>query len=88
MQTQEGLNGSSSSGYVIDAERAHVDKVVSDKENATLGPSLDNNTLTEEHHSNNDKFENVFALEIQNHGQHEVETVLRSIAKLSKRMPL
>ncbi|GJW48934.1 actin-binding, cofilin/tropomyosin type protein, partial [Tanacetum coccineum] len=34
------------------------------------------------HHSNNDSFENVFAPEIQNHAQLEVENILISIAKL------
>ncbi|GJU50869.1 hypothetical protein Tco_1220424 [Tanacetum coccineum] len=66
-------DGSSSSGYVIDAERARVDKVVFDKENAAVGPSYDNDTLTGVHHSNNDTFENVFALGIQNHEQPKVE---------------
>ncbi|GJZ35977.1 retrovirus-related pol polyprotein from transposon TNT 1-94 [Tanacetum coccineum] len=66
-------NGSSSSGYASDAEKAWDDKVVFDKENVVVGPSLDNNTLTEVHHLNNDTFENVFALEILNHEQLEVE---------------
>ncbi|GJU57215.1 hypothetical protein Tco_1234981 [Tanacetum coccineum] len=44
-------DGSSSSGYVVDAERARVDKVVSHKENIVVGPSLENNTLTEQNGS-------------------------------------
>ncbi|GJZ50920.1 hypothetical protein Tco_0605435 [Tanacetum coccineum] len=40
-------DGSSSSGFVADAERAWIDKVVSHKENDVVRPSLDNNTLTE-----------------------------------------
>ncbi|GKC91373.1 hypothetical protein Tco_1152022 [Tanacetum coccineum] len=71
MQKQEGMDGSSSSGYDVDAERARVDKVVCNIENAVVGPSYDNDTLTEVHDSNNDKFENVFALGIQNHEQPE-----------------
>ncbi|GKE76915.1 hypothetical protein Tco_1543035 [Tanacetum coccineum] len=39
-------NGSSSSGHAVDAERARVNKVVSNKENAAVGPAFDNNTLT------------------------------------------
>ncbi|GKB10333.1 hypothetical protein Tco_0844256 [Tanacetum coccineum] len=54
-------------------ERARVDKVVSDVENVVARPSYDNNTLIEVHHSNNDTFENVFALEIQNHERLEVK---------------
>ncbi|GKE23971.1 hypothetical protein Tco_1435483, partial [Tanacetum coccineum] len=38
---------SSSLGYATDAERARDDKVVSDIENAAIGPSYDNNTLNE-----------------------------------------
>nr|GEV51860.1 integrase, catalytic region, zinc finger, CCHC-type, peptidase aspartic, catalytic [Tanacetum cinerariifolium] len=64
---------STSLGYATDAERARDDKAVFDKENAVVGPSPDNNTLTKAHHSNNDIFENVFALEILNHEQLEVE---------------
>ncbi|GJU80120.1 hypothetical protein Tco_1282485 [Tanacetum coccineum] len=64
---------SSSSGYAADAKRVCVDKVVSEKENVTVGPSYDNDTLTKVHHSNNDTFENVFALGIQNHEQLQVE---------------
>ncbi|GJS57047.1 hypothetical protein Tco_0651831 [Tanacetum coccineum] len=44
----EHQNGSSNSGYAIDTERARVDKVVFDKENVVVGPSLDNNTLTKQ----------------------------------------
>ncbi|GJY09036.1 hypothetical protein Tco_0377221 [Tanacetum coccineum] len=62
-------DGNSSSGYDVDAERARVDKDVYDKENVVIGPSYDNYTLAELHHSNNDTFENVFALAIQNHEQ-------------------
>ncbi|GJX88648.1 hypothetical protein Tco_0340662 [Tanacetum coccineum] len=69
----EQHDGSSSSGHATYAKRARDDKAVSDKENAVVGPSLDNNILTEVHHSNNDIFENVFALEILNHEQPEVE---------------
>ncbi|GKB52876.1 hypothetical protein Tco_0903629 [Tanacetum coccineum] len=47
MQTPEGMDGSSSSGYATYVERARDDKAVSDKENLDVGPSLDNNTLTE-----------------------------------------
>ncbi|GKE02870.1 hypothetical protein Tco_1390853, partial [Tanacetum coccineum] len=68
---------SSSLGYATNAKRARDDKAVSDKENAAVEPSLDNNTLTEVHHSNNDIFENVFDFEILNHEQLEVETLLR-----------
>ncbi|GJY98625.1 hypothetical protein Tco_0516055 [Tanacetum coccineum] len=64
---------SSSSGYAADAKRVRVDKVVSEKENVTVGPSYDKDTLTEVHLSNNNTFENVFALGIQNHEQLEVE---------------
>ncbi|GKD71289.1 hypothetical protein Tco_1325379 [Tanacetum coccineum] len=67
MQTQEGVAGSSSSVYDSNAERAQVDKVVSDVKNAIVGPSNDNDTFTEVHHLNHDTFENVFALGIQNH---------------------
>ncbi|GJY00809.1 hypothetical protein Tco_0358961 [Tanacetum coccineum] len=46
-----GLHGnddrSSSLGYATNAKRARDDKAVSDKENAAVEPSLDNNTLTE-----------------------------------------
>nr|GEV05168.1 hypothetical protein [Tanacetum cinerariifolium] len=66
-------DGSSSSGHATYAERARDDKTVSDKENVAVGTSLDNITLTEVHHSNNDIFENLFALEILNHEQLEVE---------------
>ncbi|GKA50935.1 hypothetical protein Tco_0744131, partial [Tanacetum coccineum] len=69
----EQHDGSSSLGYAADVERVQVDNVISNKENATVGPSSDNNTLTEVHHSNNDTFKNVFALKIQNHEQLEVE---------------
>ncbi|GJS89687.1 hypothetical protein Tco_0772323 [Tanacetum coccineum] len=69
----EQEDGSSNSGYATDTERAQVDKVVSDKENSAVGPSLDNNTLTKVHLSNNDTFENMFPLEILNHKQPEVE---------------
>ncbi|GKA15500.1 hypothetical protein Tco_0695247 [Tanacetum coccineum] len=65
--------GSSSSRHVADAKRTWFDKVFYDKENVAIGPSYDNNILTEVHHSNNYTFENVFALEIQTHGHHEVE---------------
>ncbi|GKE46878.1 hypothetical protein Tco_1478136 [Tanacetum coccineum] len=81
-------DGSSSSEHVADDERARVDKVVSDVENVIARPSYDNDTLIEVHHSNNDTFENVFALEIHNHEQLKVKIVKRSIAKLSKQMPL
>ncbi|GKA59786.1 hypothetical protein Tco_0759099 [Tanacetum coccineum] len=64
-------DGSSSSGYDADAERAWVDKVVSNVENAAIEPSYDNDTLTEVHHSNNDTFENMFAHGILNHQQPE-----------------
>ncbi|GJX70687.1 hypothetical protein Tco_0307858 [Tanacetum coccineum] len=64
-------DGSNSSGYDAYAERALVDKVVSDIENAAVRPSYDNDTLNKVHHSNNDTFENVFAHEIQNHEQPE-----------------
>nr|GEV90106.1 hypothetical protein [Tanacetum cinerariifolium] len=73
MQTQEEMDGSNSSGYATNAKRAHDDKVVFDKENAVVGPLFDNNKLTEVHHSNNDTFENVFSLGIQNREQLEVE---------------
>nr|GEX95221.1 hypothetical protein [Tanacetum cinerariifolium] len=66
-------DGSSSLGYAADAERARVDKVIFDKENAAIGPSFDNDRLAKVHHSNNDIFESVFALEIQMHEQHEME---------------
>ncbi|GKA95086.1 hypothetical protein Tco_0817124 [Tanacetum coccineum] len=69
----EHQDGSSSSRHSANAERTRVDKVVSDKQNANVGPSYDNNTLTEVHQLNNNTFENVIALEIQTHGQHEVE---------------
>ncbi|GJV66016.1 hypothetical protein Tco_1476844 [Tanacetum coccineum] len=69
----EQQDGRSSSGDAADAKKAWDDKAVSEKENAAVGPSLNNNTLIEVHLSNNDTFENVFALEIQNHGQLEVE---------------
>ncbi|GKB35619.1 hypothetical protein Tco_0880561 [Tanacetum coccineum] len=65
-------------GYATDAERAQDDKAVSDKENADVRPLFDNDTLTEVHHSNNDLSENVFALEIQNHGQHNVENCTKA----------
>nr|GEX49171.1 hypothetical protein [Tanacetum cinerariifolium] len=42
-------DGSSSSGYDADVERARVDKVVSDVENVVVGPLYDNDTLTEDH---------------------------------------
>ncbi|GKD46119.1 hypothetical protein Tco_1270764 [Tanacetum coccineum] len=64
---------SSSSEHVADAKRVWVDVIFSDKENVVVGSSLDNNTLTEVHHSKNDTFENVFALEILNHEHLEVE---------------
>ncbi|GJS66058.1 hypothetical protein Tco_0680622 [Tanacetum coccineum] len=60
------------------AERARVDKVVSDVKNDVVRPSFDNDTLPEVHHSNNASFENVFALEIQNHGQHEVDNCTKA----------
>ncbi|GJX01828.1 hypothetical protein Tco_0185741 [Tanacetum coccineum] len=66
-------DGSGSSRHSAHAERTRVDTVVSDKKNAAVRPSYDNDTLTEVHHSNNDTFENVFALEIHNHEQLEVE---------------
>ncbi|GJT19111.1 hypothetical protein Tco_0877817 [Tanacetum coccineum] len=66
----EQQDGRSSSGDAADAKKAWDDKAVSEKENAAVGPSLNNNTLIEVHLSNNDTFENVFALEIQNHGQY------------------
>ncbi|GJR37694.1 hypothetical protein Tco_1213378 [Tanacetum coccineum] len=69
----EQQDESSSSGYYADAERAWADKAVFNVENAAIGPSYDNNTLNELHHSNNDTFENVFALEILNHDQLQVE---------------
>ncbi|GJW49412.1 hypothetical protein Tco_0090763 [Tanacetum coccineum] len=69
----EQQDGSSSSRHNVDAERARGDVVVFDVENVIIGPLLDNNTLMEVHHSNNGTFENVFALEIQHHGQHKVE---------------
>ncbi|GKC25763.1 hypothetical protein Tco_1027913 [Tanacetum coccineum] len=69
----EQQDGSSSSRHTIDAERARGDKVVFDVENVIIGPLLDNNTLMEVHHSNNGTFENMFALEIQHHGQHKVD---------------
>nr|GEX17918.1 ribosomal protein L14, bacterial-type [Tanacetum cinerariifolium] len=47
----EQHDGSSSSRHVADAERTQVNKVVSDKENVAIGPSYDNNTLTENHQS-------------------------------------
>nr|GEY22217.1 putative reverse transcriptase domain-containing protein [Tanacetum cinerariifolium] len=67
---------SSSLGYVADAERARDDKVISDNKNA-VKPSFDNNTLTKAHHSNNDTFKNVFALEILNHEQLEVKNYIK-----------
>ncbi|GJR89075.1 hypothetical protein Tco_0213086 [Tanacetum coccineum] len=44
-----------------------------DKENASVRPSFDHDTLTEVHHSYNDTFENMFALEIHNHEHLDVE---------------
>ncbi|GKB23791.1 hypothetical protein Tco_0863192 [Tanacetum coccineum] len=79
-------DGSSSSGYASDAEKAWDDKAVSDKENAAVGPSLDNNTLTEVHHLNNDTFENVFALKILNHEQLEVENYTKVNREASQAM--
>nr|GFA28132.1 hypothetical protein [Tanacetum cinerariifolium] len=61
----EQHDGSNGSGYVTDAKRAQDNKAVSDKENAAVRPSLENNTLTKVYLSNNGTFENVFALEIQ-----------------------
>ncbi|GKB53952.1 hypothetical protein Tco_0904705 [Tanacetum coccineum] len=75
----EQQNGSSSSEHVVDVERVRVDKVVSDVKNAGVRPSCDNNTLNEEHHLNNDTFENVFALEIHNHEQLEVENCKKGL---------
>ncbi|GKB30460.1 hypothetical protein Tco_0869861 [Tanacetum coccineum] len=69
----EQQDESSSSGYAADAKRARVDKFVFDIENADVGPSYDNNTLNEVHHSNNDTFENVFALKVHNDEQLKVE---------------
>ncbi|GKA57462.1 hypothetical protein Tco_0756650 [Tanacetum coccineum] len=69
----EQQDGSSSSGHAADVERARVDKVVFDTENAVVGTSFDTDTLTEVHHSNNDTIENMFALRIQNHEKIEVE---------------
>nr|GEW54897.1 hypothetical protein [Tanacetum cinerariifolium] len=43
----EQHDGSSSSRHVADVKRARVDKVVYDTENAVVGPSYDNDTLTE-----------------------------------------
>nr|GEU29355.1 hypothetical protein [Tanacetum cinerariifolium] len=76
---------SSNLGYAADAKRARDDKVF-DNKNA-VRPLFDNNTLTKVHHSNNDTFENVFALEILNHEQLEVENytkVNREADKLQK----
>nr|GEV87613.1 hypothetical protein [Tanacetum cinerariifolium] len=56
----EQQDESSSLEHVADNERARVDKVVSDVENAIAEPSYDNDTLIEVHHSNNDTFENMF----------------------------
>nr|GEV34327.1 hypothetical protein [Tanacetum cinerariifolium] len=39
--------GSNSLGYNVDVKRAWVDKAVFNKENAVVGPSYDNDTLTE-----------------------------------------
>nr|GFA71695.1 hypothetical protein [Tanacetum cinerariifolium] len=69
----EQHNGSSGSRHDANAKRTWADKVVSDKVNVAIEHSYDNNTLTKVHHSNTDTFENMFALEIQTHGQHEVE---------------
>nr|GFA83879.1 hypothetical protein [Tanacetum cinerariifolium] len=69
----EQHNGSSGSRHDANAKRTRADKVVSDKVNVAIEHSYDNNTLTKVHHSNTDTFENMFALEIQTHGQHEVE---------------
>ncbi|GJT41250.1 hypothetical protein Tco_0941115 [Tanacetum coccineum] len=44
----EQQDGSNSSEHVVDAERARVDTIVFDKESATVRPSYDNNTLTEQ----------------------------------------
>ncbi|GJX21766.1 hypothetical protein Tco_0226211 [Tanacetum coccineum] len=77
IRTQEGMVNEGIA-LDVDAERARVDKVVSYKENIVVGPSLENNTLTEVHQSNNDTFENMFALEIQNHGKHEVENCTKA----------
>ncbi|GJV26691.1 hypothetical protein Tco_1383139 [Tanacetum coccineum] len=65
MQTQEGMVNESIA-LDDDAERARVDKVVSDIKNVAVGHSYDNDTFTEVHHSNHDTFENVFAFGIQN----------------------
>ncbi|GJX07547.1 hypothetical protein Tco_0195479 [Tanacetum coccineum] len=43
----EQQDGSSSSEHVVNAERARVDKVVSDVENTDVRPSYDKNTLNE-----------------------------------------
>ncbi|GJZ62681.1 hypothetical protein Tco_0618818 [Tanacetum coccineum] len=43
----EQQDGSSSSGYDANAQRAHVDKVVYEVEDTVVGPSYDNDTLTE-----------------------------------------
>ncbi|GJS77363.1 hypothetical protein Tco_0727244 [Tanacetum coccineum] len=69
----EQQDGSNSSSHATDAERTRVEMVVANKENAVVRPSFANSTLTKVHHSNNDTFENVFALETQNHAQIEVE---------------
>nr|GEW17391.1 hypothetical protein [Tanacetum cinerariifolium] len=69
----EQQDGSSSSGYAADAERVQVDKIVFEKENVAVRPLYDNDTLTEVHYSNNNTFQNVFPLGIQNHEQLEVE---------------
>ncbi|GJX28391.1 hypothetical protein Tco_0236470 [Tanacetum coccineum] len=44
--SSEKQDGSSNSGYYSDVERAWVDKALSDLENAAVGPSYDNDTLT------------------------------------------
>ncbi|GKC43150.1 hypothetical protein Tco_1060872 [Tanacetum coccineum] len=66
----EQRDESGSIGYVADVERAWVDKAVFDTENAAIGSSFSNNTLTEDY-SNNDTFENGLGFEIQN----DVETL-------------
>ncbi|GJU13440.1 hypothetical protein Tco_1135836 [Tanacetum coccineum] len=64
-------DGSSSSGYDADVERARVDKAVSEVEYAAVRISYEKDTLTEVHQSNNDTFENMFSHRIQNHEQPE-----------------
>ncbi|GJV42017.1 hypothetical protein Tco_1420457 [Tanacetum coccineum] len=78
---------SSSSEHVADAERVRVDVIFSDKDNVVVGPSLDNNTLTEVHHSKNDTFENVFVLEILNHEHLEVEKCTKTAQTFHMLLP-